>query len=146
MPTSEEILRQTQKWMIDGQFLEHTAYSVDSFAEMLDEHERILGYITARAKAPEPYAGFAARWVIVLTNARLIFLSKGDGKSLYVDSVVSKWEMPLGGILSSQKQKGVLTNKIIIYPHKVVIKSIPNATIDPFYEVLSEAIKNAAND
>jgi len=146
MPNGKEILRQTQKWMIDDQFLEHTAYSVESFSEMLDEDERFLGYITARAKAPEPYAGFAARWVIILTNTRLIFLSKGDGKSLYVDSVVSKWEMSHENILSAQKQKGVFTNKIIIYPDKVVIKSIPSATLDPFYEALSSAIKNADKD
>lgn len=146
MPTSQEIIQQTQKWMINDQFLEHTAYSIDDLAGMLDKDERIHGYITARAKAPEPYRGYSARWVIILTNKRLMFLSKGDGKSLYVDSVVSKWEIPLENILSVQKQKGFLTNKIIVYPYKDVIKSIPDATIDPFFEALTIAIKNAGND
>jgi hypothetical protein len=146
MPTSQEIIEQAQKWMINGQFLEHTAYSTDDLAGMLDKDERIHGFITARAKAPEPYRGYAARWVIILTNKKLMFLSKGDGKSLYVDSVVGKWEIPIKNILSVQKQKGFLKNKIIIYPYKDVIKSIPNATIDLFFEALSIAIKNAGND
>ena len=145
MPTIEEILKQTKRWMVDGQFIENTAYSINDIAEMLDEDEMILGYLTARAKAPEPYASFAARWSIILTNKRLLFLSKGDGKSLYVDSIVSKWEMSLENILSVQKQKGLLTNKIIIYPDKVVIKSIPNELINPFFEAFSKAIKNACN-
>lgn len=146
MPTSQEIIQQVQKWIINNEFLEHTAYSTDDLAGMLDKDERIHGFITARAKAPEPYRGYAARWVIILTNKRLMFLSKGDGKSLYVDSVVSKWEIPIDTILSVQKQKGFFTNKIIIYPYKDVIKSIPNAAIDPFFEALSIAIKNVRND
>ncbi len=116
MPTSKEIIQQVQEWMINGQFLEHTGYSTDDLADMLDKDERIHGFITARAKAPEPHRGYAGRWVIILTNKRLMFLSKGDGKSLYVDSVVSMWEIPIINILSVKKQKGILTNKIIIYP------------------------------
>jgi hypothetical protein len=146
MPTSQEIIEQLQKWMINGQFLEHTAYATDDVAGMLDKDEKIHGFITARAKAPEPYRGYATRWVIILTNKKLMFLSKGDGKSLYVDSVVSKWEIPIESILSVQKQKGFLTNKIIIYPYKDVIKSIPDAIIDPFFEALSDAIKNAGKE
>lgn len=142
MQTSQEIIQQAKKWMINDQFLQHTAYSIEDLAAILDKDERFYGYITARAKAPEPYRGFAVRWEIVLTNKRLIFLSKGDGKTLYVDSVISKWEIPLENILSVKK-KGILRNKIIVYPYKDVIKNIPNETIDPFYEALNMAIKNA---
>jgi hypothetical protein len=127
--------------MVNGKFLEHTAYSIDDLAEYLDNDEMIHGYITARAKAPGPYRGYAARWVIILTNKRLIFLSKGDGKSLYVGSIVSKWEIPLERILSVKK--GFFRNKIIIFPYNDVIKNISGATIGPFYEALNMAIKNA---
>lgn len=146
MPTNQEIIEQVQKWMINGPFLEHTAYSIDDLAGMLDKDEKIHGVITAKAKAPEPYRGYAAHWVIILTNKKLMFLSKGNGKSLYIDSVVSKWEIPIKSILSVQKQKGYLTNKIIIYPYNDVIKSIPDATIDPFFEALSDTIKNAGKE
>lgn len=143
MPTTQEITEQVQKWIINNQFLEHTAYEICDLAEMLDTDEKIYGFITAKAKAPEPYRGFAARWVVFLTNKRLMFLSKGDEKSLYVDSVVSKWEIPLEGILSVKKQRWLLSNKIIIYPFECVIKGIPNSTIDPFFEALTDAIKIA---
>lgn len=141
MPTDKDIIEQVRKWMINGEFLEHTAYTTDDLAEMLDKDEKIHGFITARTKAPEPYRGYAVRCVIILTNKKLMFLSKGDGKSLYVDSVVSKWEIPIKNILSVKKQKGLLTNKIIIYPYKDVIKSIPDTTFNPFFEALNDAIK-----
>lgn len=48
---------------------------------MFDTDENIHGVITARAKAPEPYSGFAARWVVFLTNKKLLFISKGDERS-----------------------------------------------------------------
>ncbi len=141
MPTSQEILEQVKRWMINGEFLEHTAYTIDDLAGMLDKDEKIRGFVTGRAKAPKPYRGHAARWVIILTNKKLIFLSKGDGKSIYVDSVVAKWEIPIESILSVQKKKGVVTNKLIIYPYKDIVKNIPEATLDPFFEEISDVIK-----
>ncbi len=142
MPSSQEIIEQVQKWINNNQFLEHTAYEISDLAEMFDTDENIQGVITARAKAPEPYSGFAAGWVVFLTNKRLMFLSKGDEGSLYVDSVVSKWEIPLDRILSAKKRSWFLSNNIILYPSECVIKRIPNSTIDPFFEALTDAIKH----
>lgn len=141
MPLSKEILKQVQKWDLKGNFLKHTAYSIDKFVKLLDKDENILGFITAKAKAPEPYSGFYTRWDIILTTKRLFFLSKGDGKSIYVDSVVHKSEIPLENLLSVKKRKGFFSNKIIIYPHKDVIKGIPSESYEPFFNALSFAIR-----
>jgi hypothetical protein len=150
MPTNQKIKQQIQKWKRNGQFLElehilkHTAYSIHDLAEMLKKDEKIYGYITAKVKSPGPFRGYAARRAIILTNKRLMFLSKGDKKSLTVGSVVAMWEIPLKKILSVEKQKGLLTNKIIVCPYKNdwdVIQNIPAAMIDTFFEALTMAIE-----